>query len=977
MKYLYCVLLVLLTGVPARGNVVFNPGFEMGTDGFIINRFLTPALNPKLEYHPLEIDGNSAPEGKKQLKIANPYGEKFELHSKGFALKQNTPYRFSVLAKGPAKAKIQVMIYGINELNGNWQTVFSKRFDLSDTYREYQGTFNIGNRIGQVWHILIMPVDKIHKHPIWLDELTVKPADTPSSGKLEGTVVSERLTEMENKTITLTLKLHNNTASAIKKNITVRGVDEVFKKEVFRKNIPVELAPGEAGNYTFERKLSRYGAITLYADDVDKLLPGYYLVIGKYNARPIDLMKEFCVGINGGLNYIWSEKPAYRTLNAPLEKYPEMYSRIGCRLVRGHDCGIASTQWVALEPQEGKWDFSHLDLATSLFGKYKIELLPVLGRVEFVIPQKNVKLNANQPQWLAEKSPFQKPDLGGWSRNRVIHPPAENWRQYVRTVAERLKGKIQVYEIINEPNLVLWPKPYVKYLNIAIEEIRKADPAAKIAGFGLTSDFGTDASKWLKAAKGIEFPAIDIAGFHPYDSRTLGSVNAADDDIARIRKRYPANMQLWNTEVYYLYDFGFSNIYLQQAKVKPYHGAWRFLTDLAEGVGQSTAAHHSLLFKSVLIPGFHCNPPLDMIPSENAGALNMLARHLEGGKCIFKKKFDSGLILYAFRKRDNTLMAALWNFREQQGLQMDLAGLQIKDLFGNPVKAGILPVTPYPLYLFPGTLSENAFMEKLKQLNVIFDRPVQAVPFLRIFSGNGKSTGMLYLTNISKVQQKGIAGVSGGVKSTGMLRFDLAPGETAALEFPVTVTDRKKPVELRLGAGKRIHRFELKPLFTAAARSGDKLSLGNGECRVSRKNGNIVISGRINDATDAGVTGKRYPWDTDSAELFIDAAPEKLGKKPETYTPQTTRFFITPRDPAGKQLTVWSKHIKAADCRLQIRCTTKGWSFDLSFPDTGFAPDKMGFDIVINDSGKKRVGAWSEFKESFCNRLGFGLIRFK
>ena len=129
-------------------------------------------------------------------------------------------------------------------------------------------------------------------------------------------------------------------------------------------------------------------------------------------------------------------------------------------------------------------------------------------------------------------------------------------------------------------------------------------------------------------------------------------------------------------------------------------------------------------------------------------------------------------------------MAALWNFREQQGLQMDLAGLQIKDLFGNPVKAGILPVTPYPFYLFPGTLSENAFMEKLKQLNVIFDRPVQAVPFLRIFSGNGKSTGMLYLTNISKVQQKGIAGVSGGVKSTGMLRFDLAPGETAALEFP-------------------------------------------------------------------------------------------------------------------------------------------------------------------------------------------------
>jgi hypothetical protein len=37
MKYLYSVLLALLVGVPAWGNVVFNSGFEMGTDGFIIN----------------------------------------------------------------------------------------------------------------------------------------------------------------------------------------------------------------------------------------------------------------------------------------------------------------------------------------------------------------------------------------------------------------------------------------------------------------------------------------------------------------------------------------------------------------------------------------------------------------------------------------------------------------------------------------------------------------------------------------------------------------------------------------------------------------------------------------------------------------------------------------------------------------------------------------------------------------------------
>ena len=290
-----------------------------------------------------------------------------------------------------------------------------------------------------------------------------------------------------------------------------------------------------------------------------------------------------------------------------------------------------------------------------------------------------------------------------------------------------LKGKIQAYEILNEPNLHLWPANYNTYLASAVKAIRKADPAAKIAAFCLTSDFGADGTGWLDECIRLGgFRNIDIAGFHPYSSRELASPLPADLTIETFRKqvRAVADIPLWNTELYYLYDVERGK---PEMKQKAYHCAWRFLVDLGEGVGQSPFISSWQIFRNVLVPEFPYSSLFDTVPNESAVVFNAMARLFEGARPVLKRKFDQGIILYGFERRDGRLIAALWNFRYRKGLRMDLRGLEVLDMFGNPLKAGILPVGVEPFYLLQGAMSRGEFLRKLESLKPLVENPVAAI----------------------------------------------------------------------------------------------------------------------------------------------------------------------------------------------------------------------------------------------------------
>ncbi|MFN8633287.1 MAG: hypothetical protein U0893_05475 [Chloroflexota bacterium] len=86
-----------------------------------------------------------------------------------------------------------------------------------------------------------------------------------------------------------------------------------------------------------------------------------------------------------------------------------------------------------------------------------------------------------------------------WARKDKIFPASgppdniEDWKDFVQEFAERYKGKVQIYEIWNEPNISReWgnqkpdAKAYTEMLKVSYTEIKKIDPNAIIVSAGLS-----------------------------------------------------------------------------------------------------------------------------------------------------------------------------------------------------------------------------------------------------------------------------------------------------------------------------------------------------------------------------------------------------------------------------------------------------------------------------------------------------------
>ncbi|HYU18362.1 MAG TPA: cellulase family glycosylhydrolase [Chloroflexota bacterium] len=138
----------------------------------------------------------------------------------------------------------------------------------------------------------------------------------------------------------------------------------------------------------------------------------------------------------------------------------------------------------------------------------------------------------NQPDWARRDKIF--PAVG---------PPdkMEDWKDFVQQIAERYKGKVQAYEIWNEPNLAReWgnakpdPKAYVEMLRISYQEIKKIDKDVLVISAGLSptteqtdravSDLIFLKDMYANGARGY----FDMLGAHAPGYKTAPETDPAD-----------------------------------------------------------------------------------------------------------------------------------------------------------------------------------------------------------------------------------------------------------------------------------------------------------------------------------------------------------------------------------------------------------------------------------------------------------------
>ncbi len=213
-------------------------------------------------------------------------------------------------------------------------------------------------------------------------------------------------------------------------------------------------------------------------------------------------------------------------------------------LVRGANSGWTrfTIQWRQVNPQSGVWDWNLLDSQVTNFRNQGIKILAILSTA---------------PTW------------AGSNANGTT-PPSNIalWEEFVRRVAQRYSGRIEAYEIWNEPNLqnsgvgVGWNKSlasyprYVDYLRAAAIQIRAYAPGTLIVAPVTSSQPDSRTVEIFKQLEQTYFPEgpahkfMDVVSFHANAGDNENVFDKIRSHESTILNRNPSNIgkPIWLTE---------------------------------------------------------------------------------------------------------------------------------------------------------------------------------------------------------------------------------------------------------------------------------------------------------------------------------------------------------------------------------------------------------------------------------------------
>jgi hypothetical protein len=197
----------------------------------------------------------------------------------------------------------------------------------------------------------------------------------------------------------------------------------------------------------------------------------------------------------------------------------------------------AAVNWLKLQPGRGIWQFATLDRCLELSEKHHVAVMLTLGRT---------------PQWASAR-----PDeAAGSPRNPApggAAPPRNlsDWQSYVRTLVTRYRGRIEAYEIWNEPNLVNFysgsPEQMITLAREAYLIIKGIDPAALVVS---PSAVGPTGGAWLDRYLQLGGGNYaDIIGYHFYmGAAEPESMLARIREVQRVMTKHNVSKPLWDTE---------------------------------------------------------------------------------------------------------------------------------------------------------------------------------------------------------------------------------------------------------------------------------------------------------------------------------------------------------------------------------------------------------------------------------------------
>jgi hypothetical protein len=359
--------------------------------------------------------------------------------------------------------------------------------------------------------------------------------------------------------------------------------------------------------------------------------------------------------------------------------------------------------WYDIEPKKGAFDFARLDDLVQRATQKGSSVVITLGRT---------------PTWASAR-----PDEPcGQTKGCAAEPrDLADWDDYVRAVVQRYKGRVDAYEIWNEPGFsdnepVLKPNGAAKQYftgsaatmaelaKRASQIIRATDPKARVVSPAVTSEANgvKRLDAFLKAGGG---KWVDVIGYHFYITYPEDVVPEWQHLREALARHDLAKLPIWDTETGYVIDY---NSHAGPDEIPPRKG---WAEPLPERVAGMYVARSLILQAAYGIDRVywfnwdHDLPEGPMGLSHGGGELNA------AGQAWVKTR---GWLLGAVPQRCNRAPSGLWKCEfTRQGRPLMLAwrehGTEVMDvgvrataetLFGQPQAAqGSLSVGQEPVLL--------------------------------------------------------------------------------------------------------------------------------------------------------------------------------------------------------------------------------------------------------------------------------------
>jgi len=992
---LYAVAGLTCLVLSGAENLLPNADFRLGTDGYSITRNID-LKDPYLAGRP-EVRIITPDQADPQLQVRTNGNDMTSVFFTCVPLEKNTGYELSFLVQTDAPPiKIQISPYVKVGLSiGSVGTLTREINDKQPVrivfpYQTGEDQFNLHG-----WKISSVIDHSGKAREFKLSELQLKKSADPAPvtpKPCEGSLSGEKFSLLPGETMALKLRCLNRTPEVRTENYRLQIVNQLTGNLVAQKTGQVELKPGMT-EIVWQLPPLPNGVMqadgTLGAQAV--LAPYKFAVTPQTLVKPGELPID--IGIDGMLRFrrdIWYDDRRQESE----ELRPDSDINDDARFLAGSGASTIRYwfDWGLIEPAPGKFDWTTTDRLIEATVKNNLRPMVTLGCEFFVFNDlKQRRERQRLPEWLVKRSVIQDcvmPQFTAQGRQTAL-PPLELWERMIAEVASRYQGKVEGYEIFNEPNLYLKPEETLRYLQSAYQTIKRIDPKCKVIGFCVTGDFNAHIVEYAKTLMRLGAGNYcDVISFHPYNNLFEDSPAPGDAMVLALKDEMKqmggADKEFRNTELYFLNpksDGG--NDYVNGPVYHPGYLIRRYLLDAACGVQQSICVPTHTMYSPSMNEAFLRGLPVyyfthDLIPSGNYIASAAFAQQLKNKKFSKRQKIGDkcSVCVYVFEGKDE-VCATFFGLNAQDN-EFKLSypepptGAVWSDVFGNPIvpvfknQKWELPVGPIPVYL--KVKDTKALDALLRQLTVQYADAVKYLGVRVMTDADGKE-GVVIFTDNQTAEPQPLRVASGQeVQLTGTA--PVVPGGFHRAFIPATFNTGKtellindKPFAFYRNASARLPlQFRLDDGSTGSLRGvGEELQL---ELTVPC----------------AAVTrlAKRPLWEADSVEVFLDGAPQLAAGDPGYRSNTYQLFFAPPATGIDAEFSTKSARLKS-EVKWHFTTDDQGYHFTMALPVRTFQIDPafFGFDIIVNHrqaDGKVTSAVWSGTKDNYKNRQLFGII---